>query len=71
MQIQIQKILEEISAAGFTDQQIADHVDATQPTITRLRTGINPDTSWQRGKKIEEMHRLVVAGELKASRAAA
>jgi predicted transcriptional regulator len=63
--MRIREMIQEIYEAGFTDQQIADEVEATQPTITRLRTGINPDTSWSRGKRIEEMHRKVKAGELK------
>lgn len=53
----IKTALEEISALGFTDQQIGDEVGCAQSIITRLRRGEHKSTSYERGQKIMRLHK--------------
>ena len=43
---------------GLTDQAIAEHVDSTQPTIWRVRTGANDCTASMYIKLVQLLRRL-------------
>jgi transcriptional regulator with XRE-family HTH domain len=50
----LQKLIAEIkSLSDFTDKEIADKVNVTQSTITRLKNGDHNSTSYETGLKIK------------------
>ena len=53
----IQVILEELkNKGGMTDQEIGIAIGAPQATVFRLRKGTHKTCSYERGKKIAELH---------------
>lgn len=53
----VQEMLKELSAAGFTQAQVAEKVGTTQPTIHRATKG--SDVGYELGKAIEALHKKV------------
>lgn len=56
----IKHALQEIYETGLTDQQIGERIGAAQSIVTRLRNGDHSSTSYERGQKIMQLHKILV-----------
>lgn len=53
----VQEMIKELSAAGFSQAQIAKKVGTSQPTIWRATKG--SDVGYELGKAIETFHKKI------------
>jgi transcriptional regulator with XRE-family HTH domain len=51
------QIIEAIIASGYTEQQIADKVGLSQPTINRLKLGSRKRMEYRAGELLLKLHR--------------
>lgn len=59
----IKTMLAELSERGVTDQQIAERVGLTQPSVTRLRNGKHLSTGFDSGSAIQALHKELVTDQ--------
>jgi orotate phosphoribosyltransferase-like protein len=54
--IDIRKALHELHQIGMTDKKIGVEIDVSQPTVTRLRNGVQNSTKFETGVEIMKLH---------------
>lgn len=52
----MQTLLKELNDAGMSDYQIATRIQAPQSIVNRLRRGNHKSTTFERGRRIVELH---------------
>lgn len=50
------RIIEQLIASGLTETEIAKEVGVEQPTINRLKLGVQKSTAYATGQKIMALH---------------
>ena len=52
------KIISDLISAGMTEAQIAAHVQYTQPSVHRLKTGAMKEPSYSKGRALIALHQV-------------
>ena len=52
----LQEIVNDLILHGFTEEQIAKAVGATQPTINRIKTGVTANPGSDIGRRLDELY---------------
>lgn len=64
-------LITSLQAAGVTQQQIAEHCNVWQSTVSELKLGKIASPSFEFGTRLVELHQRRVTGTTKARKAAA